>query len=407
MKTIWIVSDGEPLPIDDVNVRLRRMGNLAEILSEDCKVIWFSSNFQHYTKSFRSSDDTLIEINKNYHIQLLATKGYKKNISVDRIIHYKVLSRKFMNFSHRMDTPDVILCTLAPIDLAKTVMKYSKKYNVKYIIDIRDLWPEIYYDVLPNKVKYLTDILVKKNKLELKSILKNSYSMIGVTSKFLDYGLEIAGIKLRKQDCVIHTAYPINNIESNFCDLWAKYNLKTDDKIITFVGNFSDQFNIEPIFDSLNHLNNQDIKIVLCGVGKNLERYKEIYGKNERIIFPGWINQDEISSLLNNSILGIAPYIDSINYRNNLPNKFGEYLSFGVPILVGVEGMMKELLLLNECGNFYKNSKDLALLIDKYTMDVDFQREQSNAAKKLYDKSFNAAIVYREFANYIKGLCYE
>lgn len=162
MKTIWIVSDGEPLPTDDANVRLRRMGNLAEILSEDCKVIWFSSNFQHYTKSFRSSNDTLVEINKNYHIQLLSTKGYQKNVSINRLIHYKVLSKKFIDVSYMMDTPDIILCTLAPIDLAKAVMKYSKKHNVKYIIDIRDLWPEIYYDVLPNKLKYLTDVLVKK-----------------------------------------------------------------------------------------------------------------------------------------------------------------------------------------------------------------------------------------------------
>ena len=52
---IWIVSDGEPLPTDNDNVRLRRMGNLTRILDQQGhKVVWFSSNFDHYNKRFRS-----------------------------------------------------------------------------------------------------------------------------------------------------------------------------------------------------------------------------------------------------------------------------------------------------------------------------------------------------------------
>lgn len=76
---IWIISDGEPLPTDNENVRLRRMGNLANILSErGNEVVWFSSNFEHYNKQFRTDHDEVKSIKANYKIVLLKTNGYKK-----------------------------------------------------------------------------------------------------------------------------------------------------------------------------------------------------------------------------------------------------------------------------------------------------------------------------------------
>ena len=74
---IWIVSDGEPLPTDNNNVRLRRMGNLTRILDQQGhKVIWFSSNFDHYNKNFRSKEDEV----KTYIIDLNYYSYLQKDI---------------------------------------------------------------------------------------------------------------------------------------------------------------------------------------------------------------------------------------------------------------------------------------------------------------------------------------
>ena len=48
---LWIVSVGEPLPVDGDNTRLRRMGNLASFATQnDVHVDWFSVSFDHYKK---------------------------------------------------------------------------------------------------------------------------------------------------------------------------------------------------------------------------------------------------------------------------------------------------------------------------------------------------------------------
>jgi len=48
---IWLVTIGEPLPIDGSNERLYRMGIIANLLvKKGHKIIWWSSTFNHVRK---------------------------------------------------------------------------------------------------------------------------------------------------------------------------------------------------------------------------------------------------------------------------------------------------------------------------------------------------------------------
>ena len=64
-----------------------------------------------------------------------------------------------------------------------------------------------------------------------------------------------------------------------------------------------------------------------------------------------------------------------MNFRLNAPNKFGEYLSASLPILVSVSGIMSELLLENDCGYEYKSSDELVDLINKYYESDELQKD--------------------------------
>lgn len=405
---IWIVSDGEPLPSDNSKVRLRRMGNLANILNQrGHEVLWFSSNFDHYNKEFRSSEDEVKKIGEKYKILLLATKGYKKNVSLQRLIHFKLVAKKFEEYSDKISKPDIIISTLAPIEVSKAVKKFSKQNNVPLIIDIRDLWPDIYYEVTPKISHMFIKVLVSKTKKDLFKILNKGTNITGVTSKFVDYGLEIGKREKSSNDRVFHTAYPSSHLlesKNKFESHWNKYNLKKDDFIVTFVGNFGKQFELETVFKTINQLKDTNIKFVLCGTGDKLEHYQNYTVSNENVILPGWINKDEIGSLLTNSDIGIAPYINSKNFRLNCPNKFGEYLASKLPILVSVDGIMNELLSENNCGYMYEDSNDLTNKIKKYYLNSNLLKEHKENSYSLYKKSFDVETVYNNFADFIEKL---
>ncbi|MEB8187611.1 glycosyltransferase family 4 protein [Staphylococcus xylosus] len=401
---IWIVSDGEPLPIDGEDIRLRRMGNLARILSErGHEVIWFSSNFEHYTKRFRSDSDKVINVNDNYKIVLLSTKGYKRNVSLDRYIHFKTLASKFRILSLELNKPDVIVNTMAPIEIANEIKNFSENNNVKYIVDIRDLWPDIYYEVTPKFIHFAVSFLIKKTRKDLSLVLKNSAGIVGVTEKFLEYGLNVANINKRDTDKVFHTAYPSYTPRGDFKEYWEKYGVEKEDFIVSFVGNFGKQFDLETVFATIDRFKNSDIKFVLCGLGENYDFYLNKYKNNDNVILPGWIGKEEITTLLINSDIGIAPYINSKNYRLNLPNKFGEYLASKLPILVSVTGMMESVLTQFECGYKYDDDFDLYNKITHLFENKEILNRQKENAFRLYEEQFKVEKVYNGFADYLEN----
>ncbi|PAE25787.1 glycosyltransferase family 4 protein [Bacillus sp. 7894-2] len=406
---IWIVSTGEPLPVDEGNPRLRRMGMLSTILSEQGhEVHWFSSTFHHYKKKHRYDCDTNIAYKENLTIHLIKTNGYKKNISLQRILLQRNLANKFIKNTKNYKKPDIIIATMAPLQLSKAVVNFGKKNNIPTIVDIRDLWPEIYKEVVPKWGNPLIRPYIWFSKKQLECILKESTSIIGVTPNFLEYGLEVAGIKQRRFDKVFYTSYKPRNFYSeldNFEKHWSEHGLKKEDFIVVFLGNFGRQFILEPIVEAANKLkDNKNIKFVLCGTGESLDKIKILSEGMENLVLPGWIEEEQILSLLAASSIGIAPYRNSINFTKNTPNKFGEYLSASLPVFLGLEGIMADLVHENQCGMTYKNSDELELNIKKLYLDRKLLHSMSANAKRLFNEKFNSDKVYLELADHIRNI---
>lgn len=401
---LWIVSVGEPLPVDSDNVRLRRMGNLAMYASsKGINVEWFSVSFDHYAKKQRCQGNEDHKINENFLLHVVYVNGYKKNISFERIIHHYNAGKNIYRKMNELEKPDIILASMEPLEVSKSAVMYSKKNNIPCIIDVRDLWPEIYYDVIPKYLHRILDIYVKFCTRTLSYTMKNCTSIIGLSEGFLNYGLKYAKRNRNEYDSVFPIAYPnynYNSYKDQLENIWNKYGITNKDFIVTFLGNFGDQFQFDEIIEVARELKDYpDIKFILCGTGKRMDEIKSKVENN--VIIPGWIEKKEILSLLSNSKVGIAPYIDSMNYRLNTPNKFGEYLSAGLPVLVSVSGEMENLLIKNECGYYYNTAKVLKEKILEYYKFEDKQKNHSLNARKLYEKMFDGNKINGELINYI------
>lgn len=389
---IWIVSVGEPLPVDGENVRLRRMGNLAKYISDsDIDVDWFSVSFEHYQKKQRCNKDRDFIINKHYTLHLAHVNGYKRNVSLARIVHHKNAGKGIYKLMKTLDKPDVLLASMEPLEVSSAAIQFAKENSIPCIVDVRDLWPEIYYDVIPKALHGLLSIYVNHCSKTLKKTLSSCDSIIGLSNGFLNYGLKYAGRTRKDTDAVFPIAYPNFDYASYrdcFDECWGKYGLKKDDFIVVFLGNFGDQFKFDEIIGvSEKYIGNKDVKFVLCGNGKHQDEIRE--KTKDNVIIPGWIEKPQILSLLSYAKIGIAPYIDSINYRLNTPNKFGEYLSASLPIAVSVPGEMEALLKKHKCGACYHDTEELYNIIDNYYRNKDLRKEASRNARELFEMMFN------------------
>ena len=175
--------------------------------------------------------------------------------------------------------------------------------------------------------------------------------------------------------------------------------------IVTFVGTLNSSNDLFPVLDCSNKLKeNLDIFFLIVGSGEKFSKYKEIYSKNQNICFLGWRNELEINTILNISDVGILPYLNIDNYKNNIPNKFSEYLSRGLIIANSLDsGEIYELVKKYKIGfNYGHNSKILKKELLKLNKNIKNLSLKKKKSLKLFNNKFNSKNVYSSLIKFLE-----
>ena len=157
---IWLITIGEPLKTQ--NERPCKTGILSKMLvDKGHQVTWWTSTFDHQSKSYIYNNDKCISVEENLEmIYLHSNIGYKKNVSIKRIINHKLIAKKFNKISDIKSTPDIIYCSFPPIELSFAAVYYAKRKNIPVVVDARDLWPDIFFNPFPQLFHPVLKILL-------------------------------------------------------------------------------------------------------------------------------------------------------------------------------------------------------------------------------------------------------
>ncbi|HDR8072375.1 TPA: glycosyltransferase family 4 protein [Bacillus cereus] len=412
-KKVWLLKLGEVLPIDGEDIRLQRTGMLAkELHKKGFDVTWWTSTVNHVTKTQRFMEDTEVEVCEGYRIKLIHSNLYKKNVSLSRIKHYKEVSRKFLKMANSMEKPDLIVTCLPIINLSKKAIIYKQNNHVPVVLDIRDLWPDVFLDLFPKSFESCARLLLRPVFRDVELICSKATAIVGISPLFVKWGKD----KIEELDHNEFRCFPLgyyshnvpkeNDIQ-NASDFWGEFNLKKK-FIICFFGNFGRQFDFNTVIEAAKILNisHPDIRFVLCGNGDNHLKYKKKAKDCQNIIFPGWINASNIRALMNMSKIGLAPYKNTVNFKLNLPNKPIEYMSAGLPILSSIDGYLKNILQDHNVGLTYEDGNPESLVdhVSKLYKENDLLEEMSRNTKELFKSHYSSEEIYKEYVTYIEEL---
>ena len=401
---IWLLRTGEPLPIVNPDGRLMRMGMLAEELSNrGHNVIWFSSTFNHFTKEQEYNKDTIVKVKDNYHLYLSYAIGYKKNISVSRILNHIIIAKKFRKKSKKLNKPDLIYVSYPIIDYAEEAVKYGRKNNVPVIVDIRDLWPDIFKHNLSGLKKIIATPYIWNMNHKAKKIMKNAFAINAVSENVLNWGLQKGKREKSKFDRFFYIGYKRHIIDTtqNISSPIDKNKFN-----ISFFATINNQFDYDKIIEIAKKLKEKDENIVInvCGDGPQMEDLKQKIKSISNIKLLGWKGKNELDIILKNSKMGLAPYKNTFDFQMGVSNKFAEYISYGLPIILTSEGYMKSLIDTNKCGIASRNIDEICNYIINVKNNKEKYEEISNNAKKLYEKDFVAEKIYKNVVDYLEKI---
>lgn len=411
---IWLITVGEPLPHEG-DSRLLRTGIIAKLLiSKNHKVLWWTSTFNHTQKNHRYYQDTQIELVKNFKLYLLHSIAYPHNISIKRLINHYGIAQKFTRLADFEQKPDIILCSLPTLELSLAASQYGRKKQIPVVLDVRDLWPDIFIELVPSWIRGLARILVLPMLNTVRAACSQATAISGITPAFVDWGVRYAGRKRSDLDRDFPLAYsearPSQNAIAAAEEFWRQQGIskKFNGFLICFFGTISHQFELSTVIEAASKINyyDQGIHFVFCGVGDKLKFYKDLAKNCKNVLFPGWVGTAEVWTLMRLSSIGIAPYRSSPDFQMSIPNKIIEYLSAGLPIISSLQGTVQQLLFEYNCGVTYsnKNADELVdTLLDLHDHPERLEKMSQNA-KFLYNSKFVAEKVYSDMIHYIESI---
>jgi glycosyltransferase involved in cell wall biosynthesis len=409
---VWLVTIGEPLPIDGKNVRLHRTGMLADLLFErGHTVVWWTSTFDHFKKVQRYKKDTTVDVGSGYKIELLYSMSYRSTVSIARTINHYRVAKKFSKLIRNEQKPDLILCSFPTVLLSYHAAMYGAAAEVPVVLDARDMWPDIFLNLVPKWSRRFVHLLLMPSFRKAKKAFEQAYSITGMTPDFIKWGLRYAGREKTGLDRDFPFGYrsrvPDKAALKGADSFWKSYGIDSRQNpfIVCFFGTIGRQFEIETVIQAARELQAKKIPVsfILCGDGDRLELYKDQTDGLANVMFPGWVGEAEIWSLMRKAAVGLAPYIDTVDFQSSIPNKIIEYLSAGLPVVSSLRGQVSDLLEEYNCGSTYdgKIAGDLVDTIVRLYEDTGARDRMSKNAARLFEKRFTAEKVYSEMIDYL------
>jgi glycosyltransferase involved in cell wall biosynthesis len=392
---IWFVCIGEPVPTDKDLRNLHRCGQFAlEFSKSGNKVNWITSNFDHFSKE-KLEVESEMKISENFTISFLDTKPYKKNISLSRFhSHYLIgneFKKKIKNFSS--NHPDIIYASFPTIELAYECTKYAVKNRIPIVVDVRDLWPDIFLSAVPNFLHFIAKIALFSWYRKKSYIFKNATSIIAISNGCLEFANQNIDRKDNKNDKIVYKSYfPNQSVQKS----------KSDKFKAIYVGAISkNKTSLKSVIEVFNDLDSR-YELIICGDGDDINYYKSI--ANDNIIFKGWVSKSDINNIISDCSLGLVPLKNRFDFNRAIVNKAIEYISYGIPVITSLKGDLKDFVEANNVGLFYANKKELRKSILKLDQDRDFLELLSRNASKTFSNYFDFTKNFSKLQNHFASL---
>lgn len=413
---VWLITIGEPLVIDgNGSDRLYRAGILSTMLSKNGHdVVFWTSTFDHVRKRQRFLTDTTVQLAQRIVLKLMHGCGYSQNVSFRRLIDHAILARKFTRQTEGMPRPDVILCSLPPLGLPAVVSRYGNANGIPVIVDVRDLWPEVFLELVPRWARPSFSMILSPMWRQARAACRGAFAITGNAPQFVEWGLTMALRSGTPLDRAFPHGYAATQPDAAKITeahaFWAMHDVRQEDDafIVCFFGAIGPQSELDTVITAARLLERRGrrFKFVLCGKGDHLESLRRKSANVRSILFPGWIGAAEIWTLMRMSKVGLAAYRSNANYITNMPNKPIEYLSAGLPVVSSLKGYLERFLADHSCGVTYPN-EDAEALAEVLT-ELDDNRARlavmSDNAHRVFSQMFDADKVYGEMIAYLQDV---
>lgn len=393
MKDILIIANFVSQIDGDGNSRFVYIANL---LKEYSHVELISSSFSHTRKLYR--DIKNIESNFDFDITLIPECGYSKNICLRRFYSHYCFGKNVFKYLQGRKKPDVIYCAVPSLTAAKLVGDYCKKENIKFIIDIQDLWPEAFKMVI--KFPVISNIIFFPFTYFANSVYRSADTIIGVSRTYVDRARKVN----QSANCLdVYLGTDLSYFDKNTSSVHIE---KGDEIWLGYCGTLGTSYDLTCVFDALKILKDKGERVprfIVMGNGPKEDVFKEYTKKLELdVSFMGLLPYPKMCAYLKVCDIVVNPIV--ANASQSIINKHADYAAAGVPVLNTQNSNEYRTLVIDygmgiNCNN--GDAQDLAKNLSILSNHLLLRKRMGKQARKCAEEKFDRNNTYSQIVEMI------
>lgn len=390
---------------------------LANMLSENCdnEVEIITSNYMHGPKKHAKK----VQQSEKSKITALEEPGYPKNICLKRFHSHAVLAKNLKKYLNTRKKPDVIYCAIPSLDVAKEAANYCKKNNVRFIIDIQDLWPEAFKMVF--NVPVLRDLIFAPMNTEANKIYKQADEIIAVSQTYVDRAMMVnkkcekglpvfLGTKLEDFDFYANRTVDLlegtvskNKIFKDIVNRIIDKNYKDRVRLI-YVGTLGASYDISIVLSALKQMDEKELsklEFIIMGDGPRKQEFEK-EAKGLPVYFTGNVSYPDMVWLLSRCDIAVNPITHGA--AQSIINKHGDYAMAGLPVISTQESLEYRSLVEKYNMGYNISNSSIGEIKDKICELLDdeiLRNKYGKNARKCAEEKFNRKNSYQKIYDLI------
>lgn len=373
---------------EDLNSRFVYLANM---LKENHSVEIVTSDFIH---SKKENVKPVTEF-RGIKITMLHESGYKKNVCLRRFVSHAELARNITKYFGSRKKPDVVYCAIPSTDVAAAVARYCKKNDVKFIIDIQDLWPEAFRMVL--NIPILCDLLYYPISLKADVAYKAADAIVAVSNTYLN--------RAKLMNKFVPNQVVFLGTDMGQFDKKVKSKKKNEDTVkIVYIGSLEKSYDLTTVIKAVSKC--EKVQLIVIGDGSRRKELEDLaLETNANCIFLGYLPYSEMITKMSECNVAVNPIHKGS--AGSIINKVGDYAMAGLPVINTQEAQeYRDLVDEYNCGINCRceNVDDVISAINILVQNKELRTKMSNQSRKLGEKLFAREVTYQKIVDLIENI---
>jgi glycosyltransferase involved in cell wall biosynthesis len=336
-----------------------------------------------------------------------------------RILRARVYSAHHRSFGHRVlafvsfmlssfwmglgvKDVDLVWGTSPPITQGLTAWVLARLKRARFLFEVRDLWPQFAIAVGVLKIPLLIALSEWLERFLYRHADRVMVNSPGFIQHVRDRGAGSVGLVPNGADPTMFDPTASGDEFRIARDLGDKF-------IVTYAGAHGMSNDLDVVLDAARELQDRpEVQIVLLGDGKEkanlLARAEELGIQN--VSFLPSVPKSEMPAALAGADACLAILKPLDEYKTTYPNKVFDYMAAGRPVVLAIDGVIREVVEAADCGIFTQPGDPSALAgaIRFLAADKSKARQMGMRGRAYLEAHFSRAVIGEQLVELLEAM---